>query len=482
MGLRDRLLKTTSSNQIKPDLQELMDEDFLSDEQQDSLEEIVNFSPEEETKEKDQDYLTEHEKKYQEQILKKLFEAVDMSRIGKLEKDEARIQIKQLVETIINENDFPLSMDSRIKMVQVIEDEILGLGPLEFLMRDKRVSEIMVNGAKQIFIEKSGKLQLSNVVFDDDTHAMRVIDRIVSRVGRRIDESSPMADARLEDGSRVNIIIPPLALDGPIITIRRFPSDPLTLNTLVEKNALSIGMATFLKAVVKVGKNIVISGGTGSGKTTALNALSAFIPSDERIVTIEDAAELQLQQEHLVRLETRPANIEGNGEIGQRELVKNALRMRPDRIVVGEVRGAEAMDMLQAMNTGHDGSLTTTHANTPRDALARLENLVAMGGFELPIKAVRAQIASAVDYIVQVQRLEDGSRRMTYITEINGMEGEIITLSDIFVFERRGLSKDNKIVGVYKPTGAMPACMDALKRRGIELDPDFFDPENEVEA
>lgn len=479
MGLRDRLLKAT---QPKSDMEALMDEDFLSEEQQESIEEIVNFSVDENETESNSEYLTEHEKKYREEILKKLFEAVDMSRIGKLDPDEARVQIQQLVVSIIKENDFPLSMDSRTKMVHIIEDEILGLGPLEFLMRDHKVSEIMVNGAKQIFIERGGKLQLSNVVFDDDTHAMRVIDRIVSRVGRRVDESSPMADARLEDGSRVNIIIPPLALDGPIITIRRFPSDPFTLNTMVEKNALSIGMATFLKAIVKVGKNILISGGTGSGKTTALNALSAFIPADERIVTIEDAAELQLQQEHLVRLETRPANIEGNGEIGQRELVKNALRMRPDRIVVGEVRGAEAMDMLQAMNTGHDGSLTTTHANTPRDALARIENMVAMGGFELPIKAVRAQIASAVHYVVQVQRLEDGSRRMTSIAEINGMEGEIITMSELFVFERRGIDKQNKIKGVFKPTGAMPACMDALKRRGIELDVDFFDPDNEVEV
>lgn len=478
MGLRARLLKNTPASAPADPIEE----EELSLENQEALEEIVNFSLDEEENETNEEYLTDHEKKYREEILKKLFEAVDMSRIGKLEKDEARDQIKKLVESIIKENDFPLSMDSRVKMMQIIEDEILGLGPLEFLMRDPKISEVMVNGAKQIFIEKSGKLQLSNVVFDDDAHAMRIIDRIVSRVGRRVDESSPMADARLDDGSRVNIIIPPLALDGPVITIRRFPADPLTLNMMVEKNALSIGMATFLKAVVKVGKNILISGGTGSGKTTTLNALSAFIPADERIVTIEDAAELQLQQEHLVRLETRPANIEGSGEISQRELVKNALRMRPDRIVVGEVRGAEAMDMLQAMNTGHDGSLTTTHANTPRDALARVENMVAMGGFELPIKAVRAQIASAVHYVVQVQRLEDGSRRMTSIAEINGMEGEVITMSEIFVFERRGLDKNNKIKGAFKPTGAMPACMDALNRRGIELDVDFFDPDNEVEV
>ncbi len=474
MGLRARLLKATQSSATT--------DDELSIDNQEIMEEIINFSMDEEEPVQNSEYLSDHEKKYREEILKKLFEAVDMSRIGKLDKEEAKTQIKQLVESIIKDNDFPLSMDSRLKMTQFIEDEILGLGPLEFLMRDPQISEIMVNGASHIFIEKSGKLQLSNVVFDNDAHAMRIIDRIVSRVGRRIDESSPMADARLEDGSRVNVIIPPLALDGPVITIRRFPADPLTLNIMVEKNALSIGMATFLKAVVKIGKNILISGGTGSGKTTALNALSAFIPEDERIVTIEDAAELQLQQEHLVRLETRPPNIEGNGEISQRELVKNALRMRPDRIIVGEVRGAETMDMLQAMNTGHDGSLTTTHANTPRDALARIENLVAMGGFELPIKAVRAQIASAIHYVVQVQRLEDGSRRMTSIAEINGMEGEIITMSELFLFERRGIDQNNKIKGVFKPTGAMPACIDALKRRGIELDVDFFDPDNEVEV
>jgi pilus assembly protein CpaF len=349
-------------------------------------------------------------------------------------------------------------------------------------MRDLTISEIMVNGAKNIFVEQSGRLQKSPVVFDDNDHVMKIVDRIVTFVGRRIDESSPMADARLADGSRVNIIIPPLALDGPTITIRRFPADPLTLDGLVGFKALSPGMAEFLKSIVRIGKNILISGGTGSGKTTSLNAMSAFIPATERIVTIEDAAELQLQQDHVIRLETRPANIEGNGEIGQRELVKNALRMRPDRIVIGEVRGAEAMDMLQAMNTGHDGSLTTTHANTPRDALSRIENMVAMAGFELPMKAVRAQIASAIHYVVQVTRLEDGSRRMTNISEVNGMEGDIITMTEIFSFERHGLDENYKILGAYKPSGAIPMCTEELKHKGIILDNKFFDPENAVEG
>jgi len=426
------------------------------------------------------EYLSDHEKNFRLIVLEKLLAAIDLSKIGKLEEDEARKQIQELAQSIINEQDIPLGMDSRKKIIQLVEDEILGLGPLEMIMRDPSCSEIMVNGPKKIFIEKGGKLTLSSVQFDDDEHEMRIIDRIVSRVGRRVDESSPMADARLADGSRVNIIIPPLALDGPVITIRRFPSDPLKLKDMVGFKALSPGMAEFLSSIVKVGKNILISGGTGSGKTTALNALSAFIPAEERIVTIEDAAELQLQQSHVVRLETRPTNIEGNGEISQRDLVRNGLRMRPDRIVIGEVRGAEAMDMLQAMNTGHDGSLTTTHANTPRDALSRIENMVAMGGFELPMKAVRNQIASAIHYVVQVQRLEDGSRRMTNISEIIGMEGEIITMSELFAFERRGLDQNNKIVGAFKPSGALPACMSELERRGINLDVDYFDPENET--
>jgi len=486
MDLRARLLVKYKKNIID----DLANETIPAQEDLDELVEIEKKESEKEAElEKDQAveevpvaYLTEHENKFRMEVMIKVMEAIDLSKIGNLEDDEARSQIQEISKSIIDELNIPLAKDSRHKLVQVIEDEILGLGPLEMLMRDLTVSEIMVNGAKNVFIEKSGQLQPSPVVFDDDDHVMKIVDRIVTFVGRRIDESSPMADARLADGSRVNIIIPPLALDGPTITIRRFPADPLTLEGLVGFNALSPGMAELLKSIVKIGKNVLISGGTGSGKTTALNALSAFIPHSERIVTIEDAAELQLQQAHVVRLETRPANIEGNGEIGQRDLVKNALRMRPDRIVIGEVRGAEAMDMLQAMNTGHDGSLTTTHANTPRDALSRIENMVAMAGFELPMKAVRAQIASAIHYVIQVTRLEDGSRRMTNISEVNGMEGDVITMTEIFTFDRRGLDENFKILGAYKPSGAIPSCVEELGHKGVVLDNRYFDPDNEVEG
>ncbi len=480
MDLRARLL-IKHKDKIASDLSNSkMPEALVADETIESAPQEVVISPEPE--ENDTGYLSEHEQKYRIEVMKKVMEAIDLSKIGALDDDQARAQIQDISKAIISEINIPLSASSRQKLVQVIEDEILGLGPLESLMRDNTISEIMVNGAKHVFVEQGGRLQKSPVTFDDNDHVMKVVDRIVSYVGRRIDESSPMADARLADGSRVNIIIPPLALDGATITIRRFPADPLTLDSLVGFKALSPGMAMFLKSIVKIGKNILISGGTGSGKTTALNALSAYIPENERIVTIEDAAELQLQQSHVVRLETRPMNIEGNGEIGQRDLVKNALRMRPDRIIIGEVRGAEAMDMLQAMNTGHDGSLTTTHANTPRDAIARIENMVAMAGFELPMKAVRAQIASAIHYVIQVTRLEDGSRRMIAITEVNGMEGDVITMTDIFTFERHGLDEKYKILGAYKPSGALPSCVEELKHKGIVLDNHFFNPENEVEG
>ena len=486
MDLRARLLVKYKKNIIddlandnlpnEEDINEL-----LEIEKKESLEE-AELEENKSGEESDIEYLTEHENKFRLEVMTKVMEAIDLSKIGNLDDEEARTQIQDITKSVIDELNIPLAKESRLKLVQVIEDEILGLGPLEMLMRDMTISEIMVNGAKKVFVEKSGRLQASPVVFDDDAHVMKVVDRIVTYVGRRIDESSPMADARLADGSRVNIIIPPLALDGPTITIRRFPADPLTLDGLVGFKALSPGMAELLKAIVKIGKNILISGGTGSGKTTALNALSAYIPSTERIVTIEDAAELQLQQEHVVRLETRPENIEGNGEISQRDLVKNALRMRPDRIVIGEVRGAEAMDMLQAMNTGHDGSLTTTHANTPRDALSRIENMVAMAGFELPMKAVRAQIASAIHYVIQVTRLEDGSRRMTNISEVNGMEGEVITMTEIFSFVRHGMDENYKILGAYKPSGAIPSCVEEFGHKGIILNNDFFDPENEIEG
>lgn len=429
-----------------------------------------------------ENYITPHEIKQKKAIYEKLISMLDLSKVGELEEKEARTQIQTLSQKLLDEHDVPLSSDSRKKVAQLIEDDILGLGPLELLMRDKSITDILVNGPKNIFVEKRGKLQKTPVTFDDNQHLMRVVDRIVSRVGRRVDESSPMCDARLADGSRVNVIIPPLALDGATVSIRRFPADPLKLSGLVEKKAMSKGMAEFLMAAVAAGKNILISGGTGSGKTTMLNALSGFIPDNERIVTIEDAAELQLQQSHVVRLETRPPNIEGKGDITQRDLVRNALRMRPDRIVLGEVRGAEAMDMLQAMNTGHDGSLATLHANTPREALGRIENMVAMAGFELPIRAVRAQISSAVDVVVQVQRLEDGSRRTISICELTGMEGEIITMSELFTFERRGVREDGKIYGAFKPSGAVPSCMEEFQRRGLKLSLDYFEPGNELEV
>lgn len=479
MDLRSRLLVKYKNNIID----DLTNEKPVEEITVDALAKAEKIDPVKKPEEAiAETYLTEHEQKFRTQVMMKVMEAIDLSKIGTLKDEEAKKQIQDISKSVIEELEIPLASSSRHKLVQIIEDEILGLGPLEFLMRDPSISEIMVNGPKNVFIEQGGKLQKSLVTFDDNDHVMKVIDRIVSFVGRRIDESSPMADARLADGSRVNIIIPPLALDGATITIRRFPADPLTLDGLVGFNALSPGMAQFLKAIVKIGKNILISGGTGSGKTTALNALSAYIPETERIVTIEDAAELQLQQAHVVRLETRPMNIEGNGEIAQRDLVKNALRMRPDRIVIGEVRGAEAMDMLQAMNTGHDGSLTTTHANTPRDALSRIENMVAMAGFDLPMKAVRAQISSAIHYVIQVTRLEDGSRRMTAISEVNGMEGDVVTMTDIFNFERSGLDENLKIKGAFAPSGALPNCIEEMSHKGLALDNDFFDPDNKVEV
>jgi pilus assembly protein CpaF len=423
----------------------------------------------------EQDYLSTHELKYRTILLDKLLSVMDLARIGEIEPEKAKTQIQNLAKDIILEERFPVNAKSREAIVEAVQFEILGLGPLEYLIRDKRVSDIMINGAHNAFVERGGRLEKTTVKFDDDAHLMRIIDRIASQVGRRVDESSPMVDARLQDGSRVNAIVPPLALDGPCLSIRRFPADPLTLNDLIGFGAVTVGMAKLMTASVEIGKNILISGGTGSGKTTMLNSLSSYIPEEERIVTIEDAAELQLQQDHLVRLETRPPNIEGQGEITARDLVRNALRMRPDRIILGEIRGAEALDMLQAMNTGHDGSLATIHANTPRDALSRVENMVAMAGFELPIKAVRTQIASAIHLILQISRLEDGSRRMTALSEIVGMEGDVITTADIFVFNRKGVDEEGKVVGSHRPTGALPTYLDELRLRGIQLDLDAFD-------
>jgi pilus assembly protein CpaF len=377
----------------------------------------------------------------------------------------------------MTEESAPLSLRQRKVIIRRIEDEIMGLGPLEPLLADKTISDILVNGAKSVYIERRGKLVKTDVTFRDDAHLLNTIDRIVSAVGRRIDESSPMVDARLKDGSRVNAIIPPLAIDGPSMSIRRFAVELLSIDDLVNLGTITPEVAKVLQVIVKARLNILISGGTGAGKTTMLNIMSGFIPHDERIVTIEDSAELQLQQPHVVRLETRPPNIEGRGEVSSRDLVRNSLRMRPERIIVGEVRGGEALDMLQAMNTGHDGSLTTVHANTPRDALSRIENMVSMTGIAFPIKALRAQIASAIDVVIQVSRMEDGSRRLTSLQEVNGMEGDIITMSDLFNFERQGMDEDGKVIGRLKATGVVPAFYKSLAPRGLELPIETFEPE-----
>jgi pilus assembly protein CpaF len=386
---------------------------------------------------------------------------------------EVRQQIEELFAKIADEEGLALTRAERVRMLEQITDEILGLGPLEPLLRDETLTEVMVNGPQQVYIEREGKLELTNVTFQNDEHVMKVIQRIISPIGRRIDESSPMVDARLPDGSRVNAIIPPLSLVGPVITIRKFSATPFTVNDLVRFGTATPEMFEFLEACVKARLNIFVSGGTGSGKTTTLNILSSFIPDDERIVTIEDAAELQLRQEHVVTLESRPANIEGKGAIAIRELVRNALRMRPDRIVVGECRSAEALDMLQAMNTGHDGSMSTGHANSPRDMLSRLETMVMMTGMELPLRAIREQIASAVDVIVHQGRLKDGSRRITHITEVQGMEGDVVVMQDIFVFEQTGFI-DGKIQGRLKPTGIRPKFIEKFEVSGIHLPPNTF--------
>jgi pilus assembly protein CpaF len=372
----------------------------------------------------------------------------------------------------------PLTREERREIVRQLTDDILGYGPIEPLLRDDSVSEVMVNGFDKVYVERNGKLERSEVRFVDESHVMRIIDKIVSQIGRRVDESSPMVDARLPDGSRVNAIIPPLALNGPTLTIRKFSRDPYTINDLITFGTLSARSAQFLAAGVKGKLNVLISGGTGTGKTTTLNAMSAFIPGDERIVTIEDAAELQLQQEHVITLESRPSNIEGSGEIKIRELVRNALRMRPDRIIVGEVRGAETLDMLQAMNTGHEGSLTTIHANSPRDALSRLETLVMTGGVELPHRAIREQIASAFDLLVQIQRLVDGSRRITHITEVLGMEADVVTMQDIFVAspptEDEGYSGAHRLLSPLRATGLKPHFLEKLAANNVVLPPTFF--------
>ena len=386
---------------------------------------------------------------------------------------EVRRQIEEIFGKVIDEEGLALTRAERVRMLEQITDEIIGLGPLEPLLRDESITEVMVNGPRQVYIERSGKLELTNVVFQNDDHVMRIIDRIIAPIGRRVDESSPMVDARLTDGSRVNAIIPPLSLVGPVITIRKFSASPFTVDDLIRFGTATADMFDFLRACVEARLNIFVSGGTGSGKTTTLNVLSSFIPNDERIVTIEDAAELQLRQEHVVTLESRPPNIEGKGAIPIRELVRNALRMRPDRIIVGECRSGEALDMLQAMNTGHDGSMSTGHANSPRDMLSRLETMVLMAGVDLPLRAIREQVASAVDLIVQQSRLKDGTRKIVNITEVQGMEGDVIVMQDVFVFEQTGVV-EGKIQGRLKPTGIRPKFVEKFEVMGINLPPGLF--------
>ena len=404
-----------------------------------------------------------------------LINRMDLTKLATLTPEQVNAEVSRLAESVLAQEAMPLSSSDRDRLVDEVQHELFGLGPLEPLLKDSSISDILVNSHGTIYIERRGKLELTNVAFKDDEHLMRVIERIVSSVGRRIDESSPMVDARLKDGSRVNAIIPPLSIDGPVLSIRRFGTEPLRMNALVENQALTKDIADMLEMCVNARLNVLISGGTGAGKTTLLNALSAYISEEQRIVTIEDSAELQLQQPHVVRLETRPPNIEGRGEVTQRDLVRNALRMRPDRIVIGEVRGGEAIDMLQAMNTGHDGSLTTIHANTPRDALARLETMIQMTGMRLSERAMRQQVASAVDMVLQVARLSDGSRRVTSISEITGMEGDTITMQEIFLYERTGVGPQGQVIGRFRATGIRPRFAEKLKSCGMQLPRIFFE-------
>ena len=406
----------------------------------------------------------------------KLLDRVDLTAMETIPAEQLREELRLVVERILDEEGAAINDLERRRMVVDIQNEVLGLGPLEPLLADPTVSDILVNTFRQVYVERFGKLQETDVRFASNAHLLKIIDKIVSRIGRRIDESSPMVDARLPDGSRVNAIIPPLALDGPLISIRRFAVVPLKMQDLINYHTLTPGMADMLEGLARAKVNMLISGGTGSGKTTLLNILSGYIPAAERIVTIEDAAELQLQQPHVVRLETRPANIEGKGEVSQRALVRNSLRMRPDRIVIGEVRGAEVLDMLQAMNTGHEGSMTTVHANTPRDALTRLENMSGMAGMNLPPKVLRQQISSAISVVIQVSRMTDGKRKITSIQEITGMEGDVITMQEIFVFEKTGMAKDGTVQGHFRATGIRPKFQQRLHVFGVELKDDLFDP------
>ena len=416
---------------------------------------------------------------YQElksRIHHKLLERVDLAVMESLSPDRLQEELKIMVERLLAEETLAINESERKSLVQDIQHEVLGLGPIEPLLADPTISDILANTHRQVYVERAGRLELTDVRFENDAHLMKIIDKIVSGIGRRVDESSPMVDARLPDGSRVNAIIPPLAIDGPILSIRRFAVTPLGMDDIIRGKSLTPEMGEIIGGLVKAKVNLLISGGTGTGKTTLLNILSGFIPANERIITIEDAAELQLQQPHVVRLETRPPNIEGKGEVAQRALVKNSLRMRPDRIILGEVRGAEAMDMLQAMNTGHEGSMTTVHANTPRDALTRLENMVGMAGLNLPTKAMRQQISSAITAVIHVSRLTDGKRKVTSIQEITGMEGDIVTMQEIFVFEQTGVAPDGIVLGSFRATGIRPRFIDRLRTRGVAISDDIFDP------
>ncbi|MEL7563578.1 MAG: CpaF family protein [Dehalobacterium sp.] len=424
-------------------------------------------------------YNEEHKDKYGElkiKVHKEVIESLDkeLKQTAGFSDMEISKKVEEVVTNILERDASFLPYSERQRISSEILNEVLGLGPIESLIKDSDISEIMVNGPHQVYVEKKGKIVLSEISFRDDEHVMHVIEKIVAPIGRRIDESMPMVDARLSDGSRVNAVIPPLSLKGPVITIRKFSRDPLKVSDLIRFGSLTPAVAKFLEACVRARLNIVISGGTGSGKTTTLNVLSAFIPHDERIITIEDAAEIQLRQQHVITLETRAANIEGKGAVTIRDLVRNSLRMRPDRIVVGEVRAGEALDMLQAMNTGHDGSLTTGHANSPRDILSRLETMVLMAGMDLPVRAIREQIASAVDIIVQQNRLRDGSRKITHVTEVMGMEGDTIVLQDIFIYEQTGVDNNSRVMGGHRATGIIPKCMDKFEAEGIFLSKDFF--------
>ncbi|MGU7782962.1 CpaF family protein [Burkholderia sp. PU8-34] len=420
--------------------------------------------------------------KLRREIHAAVLERVELERLSRLPLEQVRQEITALISRILDEDKLPANDIERRQLSIDVYDEMFGFGPLETLLRDPSVSDILVNTYKQVYVERHGQLELTDVTFYDDAHLMKVIEKIVSRVGRRIDEASPMVDARLPDGSRVNAIIPPSAIDGPLMSIRRFAVNPLKMDDLVRYQSLTPPMAELLDALSRAKVNVLVSGGTGSGKTTLLNILSGFIPPNERIVTIEDAAELQLQQPHVLRLETRPPNIEGKGEITQRTLVRNALRMRPDRIILGEVRGAEALDMLNAMNTGHEGSLATIHANTPRDALTRLENMISVAGLSLPPKTMRQQIASAISVVVQAARLTDGKRKIVSISELTGMEGDIINMQEIFTFKRTGMDQDGTVRGHFCATGVRPKFAERLQAFGINLPDSLYDPARRYEA